>query len=774
MSFEVLSFFSHNGRNSRLSGAPFSQQPQRSALSSSSSSNPQPQPQPQSETDGEDLVYFSEDEEAQIELRGGYNGEREEELENEEGEWEEEFEDLNGPFQTREDLLQHIQILDPSTRDSDLPPVLHARTTNSSSTSRVPVVAPVPSQPAPPLSPAPAATQFPPEPTVEDEEEDEDGLLYQGPNAPPSVPELVTVGTGRNQFNLPPIPDNFIPFEHPTPQHVRKATLPESFREELRTASKDPTIDNARRQDIFNSSRKNRCNAACPEGDHEHQPSFQPDIEIPEDTPLRFFSLFFDQEVVLPMLAQNTNDYAKHHGPGGPGMQRWKYTTVARLMVFLGLIIYMGVFRSAQVTDYWSNDPRMPIRNIARGKMGPKEFEQLKPYFHVSVPYTSLSQKDWMKKLEPLSTILQEHFKRYMLIASMTSIDEEMIRFVGRLPYTPIIKGKLIPKGYKTIALCERGYTWDFVFTSRVDSFTGLHPVHMFGLHLSATSQGLLQMCLSLPYEQYQFVFFCDNYFSNIPLFHVLRRYKISACRTTRLGSANYPPIFMKIGKKKHLLPHNTLSGVICSEEEDQVLVFIWQDKDFVRFMTTAYDGNMDNTNNVEMVMQRRPRITPQNRSIVMSTWGLLVRKWLALPKATVHYNVHMNGVDINDQLRSYYSTQLRTVQNWMPLFFWLSDMAIINAFLICHEVYPDSHIKWIKNHRWFRIQLAHNLVNAGAKSTNPQWFGVYQNEVNPRSKGRYGPGATPQGNSTESHTHGYVGKDMSFRLGEKLADHTD
>jgi hypothetical protein len=185
--------------------------------------------------------------------------------------------------------------------------------------------------------------------------------------------------------------------------------------------------------------------------------------------------------------------------------------------------------------------------------------------------------------------------------------------------------------------------------------------------------------------------------------------------------------------------------------------------------MTIAYDANIDNANNIEIVMRRYSCITPQNRSIVMSTWGLLVCKWLALPKATVHYNFHMNGVDINDQLCSYYSTQLWTVQNWMPLFFWLLGMAIINAFLICHEVYPYSNIKWTKNHRWFRIQLAHNLVNAGAKSTNPQWFGVHQNEVNPCSKGRYCPGATLQGNSTESRAHGYVGKRYELPAGRKI-----
>src|SRR3954451_18246919 len=43
-----------------------------------------------------------------------------------------------------------------------------------------------------------------------------------------------------------------------------------------------------------------------------------------------------------------------------------------------------------------------------------------------------------------------------------------------------------------------------------------------------------------------------------------------------------------------------------------------------------------------------------------------------------------MGGVDIADQHRQYYSTQITTGRTWMPLFFWLLDTAIINSYLIC------------------------------------------------------------------------------------------
>ena len=65
-----------------------------------------------------------------------------------------------------------------------------------------------------------------------------------------------------------------------------------------------------------------------------------------------------------------------------------------------------------------------------------------------------------------------------------------------------------------------------------------------------------------------------------------------------------------------------------------------------------------------------RPRNHDAYRDLIDQVWGNQPIRELALPTATVDYNLHMGGVDIVDQRRSYYSTQLHVVRNWMPLFF--------------------------------------------------------------------------------------------------------
>jgi len=96
---------------------------------------------------------------------------------------------------------------------------------------------------------------------------------------------------------------------------------------------------------------------------------------------------------------------------------------------------------------------------------------------------------------------------------------------------------------------------------------------------------------------------------------------------------------------------------------------------------------------------------TSTNSSKVRSVFGDSACKILPIPKIINDYNYHIGGVDIADQLCSYYSTQLTVRRMWMPLFFWLIDTLIINSFLICKE------LKLCNDHKSFRLQLVCGLI---------------------------------------------------------------
>ena len=142
----------------------------------------------------------------------------------------------------------------------------------------------------------------------------------------------------------------------------------------------------------------------------------------------------------------------------------------------------------------------------------------------------------------------------------------------------------------------------------------------------------------------------------------------------------------LKIKKKRAALQWGTISGAIPAGR--QVLDVIWKDKTLVRLLTTAYEMQPEQENYT--IRRHRHPLHPRNhnayRYLIDHVWGEYSIRELALPTETVDYNLNMGGVDIADQRRSYYSTQLRVVRNWMPLFFWLVDTTVINLFLIAQQ----------------------------------------------------------------------------------------
>ena len=70
--------------------------------------------------------------------------------------------------------------------------------------------------------------------------------------------------------------------------------------------------------------------------------------------------------------------------------------------------------------------------------------------------------------------------------------------------------------------------------------------------------------------------------------------------------------------------------------------------------------------------MRKRPRKTQINKKIIDEVFGTSYQKELLILKIIDDYNHFMSRVDITDQLRSYYNTQIKALRTWLPLFFWL------------------------------------------------------------------------------------------------------
>ena len=112
---------------------------------------------------------------------------------------------------------------------------------------------------------------------------------------------------------------------------------------------------------------------------------------------------------------------------------------------------------------------------------------------------------------------------------------------------------------------------------------------------------------------------------------------------------------------------------------------------------------------------RRRPVKTSTNGRIVRKVFGSDYVKDLQIPYFIDDYNHHIGGVDLANQFREAYETHRATQRTWWPLFYWLIDIACINAY----RLYRLSVVKGRRplTHLQFRIELYCKLLGYSEKA---------------------------------------------------------
>lgn len=133
----------------------------------------------------------------------------------------------------------------------------------------------------------------------------------------------------------------------------------------------------------------------------------------------------------------------------------------------------------------------------------------------------------WWRKLEPL--LIRKACKSCWIPGSNVSLDEMMVKSYGRSEHTTTMPNKPISQGYKIWALCERGYLFSFMYSSRVHGTGEL----IKQVDYTKTASMVLQFGEQLPKQVgFSYTIFIDNYFTSIKLFQELRDGGIGACGT--------------------------------------------------------------------------------------------------------------------------------------------------------------------------------------------------------------------------------------------------
>jgi hypothetical protein len=231
---------------------------------------------------------------------------------------------------------------------------------------------------------------------------------------------------------------------------------------------------------------------------------------------------------------------------------------------------------------------------------------------------------------------------------------------------------KPIHQGYKLFALAEHGYIWWFIWSSRKYSFGPdviLHP------DLTSTGSMVYRLVKRLPKHSKVYL---DNYFTSIPLFRLLREEGYGLCGTTRpySGGSEFPVLLKEI-KQFHAtsLPFHQIIAIPVPD----VLCLGWQDNNIVLALSTIH--TVHTAQDFIDKERRRPSKTSTNGSAAWKAFGDNPRMVMPIPRLIDDYNQNMGGVDIANQFRQPYETHRTTHRVWFPLFYWLIDAMIVNAY---------------------------------------------------------------------------------------------
>jgi hypothetical protein len=434
---------------------------------------------------------------------------------------------------------------------------------------------------------------------------------------------------------------------------------------------------------------------------------------LKEVKPEAVFRLFLTNSL-LETITKHTNEYAAtKRGENPPaGGRAWWDVTSEEVGVWIGIVMYMGVHRSPAIADYWKHDDKNPLHPI-RTHMSQTRFEQIKRYLHIESPSAPKEQKDpstgkvtrfWHSKVDPILDQLRKSSQRYRTPSTNVAIDEAMIRCTGRSQDTYKMPSKPIEQGFKFHCLADHGYVWDFLPTSNQAGPDKVDPVP----GLTATGEVVFHLLKKLPHGRH-FVAYMDNFYTTIPLLGRLRHdLQIGGCGTARPKSKGFPTeLYMaKADVTKHEY-HSTKIKVIkdpvltCNEE---VGAMRWIDNAPVTMLTTVHD-----LSSTTMSLRMRPGAKSTNAKNARKFFGDENQKMLPIPTCFDDYNHHMGGVDIADQLHTYYDIQLVSARTWWPMFFWALQSMIINARIIYSD-HPDAPEL---SHKEFRLRCAWALINA-------------------------------------------------------------
>jgi hypothetical protein len=328
----------------------------------------------------------------------------------------------------------------------------------------------------------------------------------------------------------------------------------------------------------------------------------------------------------------------------------------------MGLCLAMGILRLPARSNYWRLG-RWLLKTQFGFVMPRDQYDLLWRYMHFQDNEERSPTRDPIWKLRRFVDTIVSNSQRAYTPSECVAVDESMVKFKGRLSFRQYLPSKPIKWGINAWCLCEFSTRYSYniqVYTGKVD-----------GVQEKGLSHRVV-MDMASPILGRNMRLFMDNFYTSVNLLNALRIRGVMACGTIRANRTGLPT-----GLKSTVVRFDKHQYKVA--QKDDLVFCVWKDTKVVQCMSNYHD----------------PKATGFVRRHVAGE-----RVDVPVPKIIQDYQQNMRGVDLMDQMVGYYIPDHRS-KWWRRLFFYLTQVAIHNAYIIAKDQGYESYHK-----RWGSFQL--------------------------------------------------------------------
>lgn len=402
-------------------------------------------------------------------------------------------------------------------------------------------------------------------------------------------------------------------------------------------------------------------------------------------SPVEYFYLFFNENL-MQHICDETNHFAniRKNNATSPKsrFKHWNNIDITTLKAFLGTIINMGIIPLPSIESYFlsSWESRIPFFSDVFSQ---REFLNIfwNLHFNHSQRHERSRPKGFL--ILPLVEHLKEVCKLFYTPSNTVAVDESTIAFKGRVSFKVYNPQKPNKFGMKVFVLSDsqNGYIYDFLpYFGKEDLIPNSKLLKTTQI-VKLLSQAVVMKDPDNPTTGLHV--YTDRYYTSPELASELLGMNCYLTGTVMMNRTGMPKNLKARTKKLK-------KGEILSERKGNLLVISWRDKRVVNLLSTKSKGSRNEKTSVPSKWPGKPATDK--------------------PNVIIDYIKHMGGVDRSDHFIASYHFIRRTKKWYRKYFFWLFEVALVNAYILYNEVNKRNQNKAM-SHIEFRRSLVRDLV---------------------------------------------------------------